>query len=98
MGLSDLDSSSVKKIITDTILNSSFCRATFGGATRLGSSSPWIRVAIRPVELRGERHLQFSYFDSHKDTTKNYLPNEADTPLGELLDINFAGMHLTTTS
>ena len=45
--------------------------------TRGGHDSPWVRVVVRPVELRGSRHLQFSYFDAKKDTTKNFPVAEA---------------------
>ncbi len=98
MGISDHDRETVRKLITDTVLGPSFRRATFSGAARQGEPSPWVRVVIRPVELRNERHLQFSYFDSHKDTTKNYRPDEVHTHLDELVTIAFAGIHLSTTS
>jgi SAM-dependent methyltransferase len=98
MGISDHDRETVRKLITDTVLGLSFRKATFSGAARKDGPSPWVRVVIRPVKLRSERHLQFSYFDSHKDTTKNYRPDEVHTHLDELVNIAFAGIHLSTAS
>ncbi len=94
---SDEDRDSVKQLITDTILASTFRRATFAGAKRSDMVTDWLRVAIRPVELRSERYLQFSYFDARKDITRNYKQNEIRIPLDELLAITFAGIHLETT-
>jgi hypothetical protein len=93
----DKDRERVRQLIAETILASTFRRATFGGATRGDVPTSWVRVVIRPVELRGERHLQFSYFDARKDITRNFLPSEVRTPLDELIAIRFAGIHVATT-
>ena len=85
------------RLIADTLRGKDFRRATFAGVPR-GGPSPWVRVVVRPVELRGERHLQFSYFDERKDTTKNYRPGEIDGPLAEVLAVRFSGIHLTTAA
>lgn len=90
----DLDT--LRRLVTDAILGRHFQRATFGGAIRGDAPCPWVRVVIRPVELRGQKHLQFSYFDARKDTTKNFLPHEASGPLAEVLAVGFAGIHVTT--
>jgi SAM-dependent methyltransferase len=79
------------------ILAADFRRATFAGAVRFGSSS-WVRVTVRPVILRGERHLQFSYFDGRKTLTHNYRFAETAAPLGELIALGFAGIHVTTAT
>lgn len=91
-----IDFDTMRRVVSDAVLGPDFRRATFGGAIRANRPSPWVRVVIRPVELRGQRHLQFSYFDARKDTTKNYLPHEAVGPLDEVLVVGFAGIHLTT--
>jgi hypothetical protein len=92
------DTESVRQVIGDALNNSSFRRATFSGRTRGNSPSPWQRVVIRPIELRGERHLQFSYFDSRKNFTRNFRASEIEAPLTELLLIGFAGIHVSTRS
>ncbi|VTU00771.1 Uncharacterized protein OS=Herpetosiphon aurantiacus (strain ATCC 23779 / DSM 785) GN=Haur_0312 PE=4 SV=1: Methyltransf_32 [Gemmataceae bacterium] len=87
---------SLSQIVTAAVLGPGFRRATFAGVARGDAPSPWVRVVVRPVELRGERHLQFSYFDAKKDTTRNYLPAEAAEPLGEVIAVGFSGVHVTT--
>lgn len=84
-------------LIADALRSPGLRRATFAGVPR-GGPTPWVRVVVRPVELRGERHLQFSYFDQRKDTTRNYRPSELDGPLAELLAVRFSGIHLTTAT
>jgi Methyltransferase domain len=86
------------RLVIETILASDFCRATFGGAVRGPAASPWVRVVIRPVDLRGERYLQFSYFDARKDITKNYRGGEISPHVDEVLNVGFAGIHLSTSS
>lgn len=85
------------ELIADTLRSLDFRRATFAGVPR-GGPTPWVRVVVRPVELRGERLLQFSYFDERKDVTKNIQPGELDGPLAELLAVRFSGIHLTTAT
>lgn len=83
-------------MVTDAVLALGFRRATFGGAIRGNTSSEWVRVVLRPVELRGERHVQFSYFNGKKDFAKNFALGEVEAPLNELLEIGYAGIHLET--
>ena len=83
--------------LSAVILGADFRRATFAGATRFGSA-PWVRVTIRPVDLRGQRHLQFSYFDGRKTITHNHRTGESGPPLAELLALGFAGVHVTTVT
>ena len=97
MAISDLDRDKLRQLLADAILGPTFLRATFGGAAR-GRPTPWIRVLIRPVELQSERWLQFSYFDPKKDITRNFRLEEARVPLDELIELAFAGIHITTAA
>jgi len=96
MSALSIDSEAVRRLITEMILGPDFLRATFGGAVRGTSPAPWVRVVVRPVILRGTRHLQFSYFDEKKCFTKNYTGPEVAPRLGEVVDAGFAGIHLST--
>ena len=93
-----LDCSSARQLILDSVLADDFRRATFGGAVRGAAPSQWVRVIVRPVEIRGERQLQFVYFDPKKSVTKNEPVAGAIARLDEVLAIGFAGIHLSTRS
>jgi SAM-dependent methyltransferase len=71
-------------------------RAVFSGGT-VGEALPWHKVQIRPVELKGKIHLQFSYFDEKKDITKNYL-DDAAAKVDELLALPFRNIFVESRS
>jgi SAM-dependent methyltransferase len=77
-----------KQLVRERILiRDELIRATFSGEQK-GSSLQWNKVVVRPVEIKGEIHLQFSYFDDKKDITKNYLADAA-SKVDELLALPF---------
>ena len=83
-----------KKQAYERILNQdSFLRAVFSGQQK-GSSLEWVKVLVRPVEIRGTIHLQFSYFDEKKDITKNYSFEEATAHIDELLALPFRNIFI----
>jgi SAM-dependent methyltransferase len=57
-----------------------------------GTSNPWRQVTVRPVLLKGGRHLQFSYLSQKQDITKNYRGGEAESRLAEALALPFASI------
>jgi SAM-dependent methyltransferase len=73
-----------------------FVRAVFTGRQR-GHSVPWTKVIVRPVLIRDERRLQFSYFDGKKDITKNFSDREAVRRVDELLAVAFRNILVETT-
>jgi len=85
-------------LVADAVLGDGLVRATFAGVRRAADPGVWQRVVVRPVDLKGVRHLQFAYYDSRKHVTKNYLPTAAAGPLAEVLSRRFAGIHITTTA
>ena len=74
----------------------SFLRLTLSGS--LAKDSPWIKVIVRPVEIKGRRKMQFSYLDPKKDITKNYSGEEVISRLDEVLAIPFTRIHLHSTA
>ena len=70
-----------------------FIRATFSGRQR-GQTIPWDRLELRPVEVKGSRHLQFSFFDDKKNIVKNYAGETAVTELNNALDLPFRNFHI----
>src|SRR5262245_19444214 len=87
----------MRKLLCDAIRSDAFRRATFAGTTR-GVACEWVRVVVRPVELRGTRHLQFAYQGAKKVITKNFSLEEVETPLDELITFGFAAIHITTNT
>jgi SAM-dependent methyltransferase len=87
-----------KQHIRDAILqNDDFIKATFSGKSQ-DKASPWKKVTIRPVLLREQKHLQFSYFDEKKDITKNFQGAEIAEKLDEVLAVEFKHTHVQTAS
>jgi SAM-dependent methyltransferase len=85
------------QFIKEAVTGPEFSRATFAGTTR-GVACEWVRVVVRPVELRDQRHVQFAYQGAKKVVTKNFLPGEVDEPISELLNHGFAAIHISTRS
>lgn len=63
-----------------------------------GTGNPWRQVTIRPVLLKGGRHLQFSYLNQRQDITKNYRGGEAESRLAEALTLPFASIAVQSTT
>jgi hypothetical protein len=59
---------------------------------------PWVKVTVRPVAIKGERRLQFSFFDGRHDTSRNLGRRAAAKQLDELLDAPFGQYHLQATT
>ena len=66
-----------------------FVRLTLKGIVR-GAATPWQKIVVRPVQVRGRDQLQFSYFDAKRDVSKNYYGGEALAHLDEALDVGFS--------
>jgi SAM-dependent methyltransferase len=75
----------IKHIVLD---EEQFVRLTMKGQIR-EPLLPWRQVITRPVLIKNERYLQFSYFTQKQDITKNYRGSEARTKLDELLALPF---------
>jgi len=82
-----MDSDYKQQVREKILARDTLVRAVFSGEQK-GSSLPWTKVIVRPVEIKGELHLQFSYFDEKKDITKNYL-EDAAAKVDELLALPF---------
>lgn len=96
MSSKELDPEAAASLVSEIVRSEHFRRATFGGAVRGPNASPWVRVIIRPVDLSGQRYVQFSYFDKKKNITKNYNGQDVASRLQEIVRLGFAGIHLET--
>lgn len=83
-----------KQLIQKRIIDQgSFVRAVFSGEQK-GVSVQWVKVTVRPVEIKNAIHLQFSYFDEKKDITKNYKMDKAAPKVDELLALPFRNIFI----
>jgi SAM-dependent methyltransferase len=74
----------------------SFIRMTLSRKVRR-DETPWVKIVVRPVEVKARRRMQFSFFDPSRDITKNYPPEELDSRLDEVLAIPFGDIHIQST-
>jgi hypothetical protein len=88
------DPAAARTLIADAVLSPGFRRATFAGVPRGANPSQWVRVVVRPVELRGGRFLQFAYYDARQSRTHNAAPADAAARLDEVLAVGFSAVHL----
>ena len=83
---------SVRRLVLD---EASFVELRLTG-NRRGQVVPWRMVTVRPVLVRGRRHLQFSYYDERKHIAKNYRDAEAESQLDEALALPFNSIEVQT--
>ena len=84
----------VKRMVLD---EETFVRLTMKGRVRAGDAR-WHHIVLRPVLIKGERHLQFSYFSDTQDISKNYAGHEAEQKLEETLAIPFSTIQVQATT
>ncbi len=73
-----------------------FVRLTLSGVVR-GPAVPWTRIVVRPVQIKGQRSTQISFFDQRKDVTKNFRGPEAEAQVREVLALPFSSITLEST-
>jgi SAM-dependent methyltransferase len=83
----------VKRLVLDERI---FVRLTMKGQSR-DTDTSWRQVIVRPVLIKNERYLQFSYFNQKQDITKNYSGFEASQKLDEILALPFNSIVVQST-
>ena len=77
-----------------SIRDGSFVKLTLGKPR--GADATLKNLLVRPVILRGERHLSFVWRHERQDITKNHAPEDAITRLAPLVGGDFHSAHLFT--
>jgi len=86
------------QVVRDSVLEDpDFVRAVFSGV-RGGGELPWRRVIVRPVALRGGRHLQFEYRDERTSSARNFPVAEAHDALDALIEAPFRNIQVESTT
>jgi SAM-dependent methyltransferase len=83
----------VKRLVLDEQV---FVRFTMKCRSQDASTS-WRQVIIRPVLIKNERYLQFSYFSQKQDITRNYRDSQAGQKLDEILALPFNSLVVQST-
>ncbi len=83
----------VKRLVLDEQV---FVRLTMKGLSQV-ADMPWRQVIVRPVLIKNERYLQFSYFSQKQDIAKNYRGPQASQKLDEILALPFNSLLVQST-
>ncbi len=75
-----------------------FVSATFSGQRRNATALQWQKITVRPVALKGQWHLQITYFDGRHDIRKNVGLDEAAQTLQDVLVLPFSSYFVRTTN
>jgi SAM-dependent methyltransferase len=90
--------SDYRQIVNDHVFDEAlFVEAVFK-AKGVAETISWKRVTVRPVAIRGDRHLQFSYFDSRQTAVRNYRGQEAVEALNDLLAARLKSIQVRTAT
>jgi SAM-dependent methyltransferase len=86
-----------RQLVLNSILTDNrFIEATFR-EVRKEEKSLWRRVTVRPVDIKDNRMLQFSYFDGVQETAKNERYDGASRRLDEILGGSPRSIQIVTT-
>ena len=83
----------IKRLVLDEHV---FVRLTMKGRSQ-NAEFEWRQVIVRPVLIKNERYLQFSYFSQKQDITKNYQDSQASQRLDEVLALPFNSLFVQST-
>src|SRR5437660_3536721 len=83
----------VKRLVLDEQI---FVRLTLKGQSQ-DAGMFWRQVIVRPVLIKNERYLQFSYLSQKQDITKNYRDLQASQKLDEILTLPFKSLVVQST-
>jgi SAM-dependent methyltransferase len=76
---------------------SSLVRALASGRRRGFDPPAYLRVEVRYVDLKGQRHLQITEFDERQAHTRNVAGADVEKAVDELLDLPYGSWHVETT-
>lgn len=87
-----------KAVVKSAVLDEeTFIRLTLSKKLR-EDATPWTKIRLRPLLIKGRREMQFSYFDARKHITKNFTGDELQRRLDEVLAMPFSQIHVQSAS
>ena len=88
----NLESIQVQKYLEN---EKALLKAAFSGNQK-NDANDWIRVTLRPIIIKGQECIQFSYYDERKCTVKNYHGGGYRAAVRDLLALNFKNIFVDT--
>ena len=86
-------------VIRAALLDESGLVRALASGRRRGLDAPsYLRVEVRYVDLKGQRHLQITEFDERQAHTRNVPGADLEKAVDELLDLPYGSWHVETTS
>ncbi|MGY4765665.1 class I SAM-dependent methyltransferase [Kribbella sp. CWNU-51] len=73
-------------------------RALASGRRRGAEAPHYLRIELRYVDLKGQRHLQITEYDERQAHTRNVAASDAEKAVDELLDLPYGTWHVETTT
>lgn len=82
------------RIVLDAVTDGTDFRGAVFSGHRRGAAAPWERVSLRPVQLRGRRHVQATYVAGPRTVTRNFTGRQLEEEVRRLLDLPFGNITL----
>ncbi|TDW87653.1 methyltransferase family protein [Kribbella pratensis] len=93
------EESGARAVVRAALLDQSGLVRGLASGRRRGLEPPsYLRVELRYVDLKGQRHLQITEFDERQAHTRNVAGADLEKAVDELLDLPYGSWHIETTS
>src|SRR3954470_14374788 len=94
-----LGDSGAREVIRAALLDRTGLVRALASGRRRGLEPPhYLRIELRYVDLKGQRHLQITEFDERQAHTRNVAAADVEKAVDELLDLPYGSWHVETTS
>src|SRR3954447_12193693 len=94
-----LGDSGAREVIRAALLDRTGLVRALASGRRRGLEPPhYLRIELRYVDLKGQRHLQITEFDERQTHTRNVSGAEVDKAVDDLLDLPYGTWHVETTT
>lgn len=85
------------RVVIDAVTDGAGFRGAVFSGRRRGAQVPWERVSLRPVHLKGRRHVQATYVRGPRTVTRNFAGRQLQEEIQRLLDLPFSNITLQRT-
>jgi SAM-dependent methyltransferase len=91
--------SGAREVIRTALLDQTRLVRALASGRRRGAEAPhYLRIELRYVDLKGQRHLQITEYDERQAHTRNVAGPDSEKAVDELLDLPYGTWHVETTT